>query len=120
MKRDRIRKSMFLHQTSFVTKILNKFKMQDSQLISTPMEKGMFCVNDAGESGDISFQYREAIGSLMFLSLVARLDITYPVNFLSRYLENPKGIHWDGVKRIFRYLNGTRNFGILFQGESSH
>lgn len=60
--------------------------------------------------------YREAIGSLMFLTIVSRPDITYAVNFLSRYLNKYNGGHWQAVKRIFKYLKGTVNFSIEFSG----
>ena len=37
-----------------------------------------------------------------------RPDISYAVSVLSQFTNNPSEDHWRGVKRIFRYLNGTR------------
>jgi len=51
--------------------------------------------------------FREAVGSLMFLAVVTRPDLTYAVNSVSRYLSNPDESHWQAVKRIFKYLKGT-------------
>jgi hypothetical protein len=31
-------------------------------------------------------------------------------------LENPSTYHWNEAKRVFRYLNGTRDLGILICG----
>jgi len=58
--------------------------------------------------------YREAVGSLLFVSLVSRPDITYAVGLVSRYLEKHNNSHWQAVKRIFRYLKGTKNLGIMY------
>ncbi|TYJ96769.1 putative mitochondrial protein [Cucumis melo var. makuwa] len=44
-----------------------------------------------------------------------RPDIAYIVNHLSQFLYCPTDIHWQVVKRVLRYLSGTRSFGFLFQ-----
>ncbi|KAL9348429.1 hypothetical protein Peur_059795 [Populus x canadensis] len=44
----------------------------------------------------------------------------YAVSLISRYMENPKEIHLLAAKRIFRYLQGTADFGLLYKkGEHS-
>ena len=58
--------------------------------------------------------YREAVGSLMYASLGTRPDITYAVSILSRFSENPGRAHWDAVKRVFRYLSGTKNLKLTY------
>lgn len=62
--------------------------------------------------------YRQAIGSLLFLAMISRPDISFSVNVLSRFCENPGKEHWNGIKRILRYLKGTPNF-VLEYGNSS-
>lgn len=41
-----------------------------------------------------------------------RPDITFSVNKLSSYLNNPTLKHWQAAKRILRYLKGTANFAL--------
>jgi len=53
--------------------------------------------------------YREAIGSLMYAAVSTRPDIAFAVSTLSQFLENPGEAHWEGVKRIFCYLLGTKD-----------
>lgn len=36
------------------------------------------------------------------------------VHFLSRFLSNYSEIHWRAIKRIFRYLVGTKDLGIRY------
>ena len=61
--------------------------------------------------------YREAIGSLLYLAGVTRPDIAYAVNYLARKQQNPTENDWEEIKRIFRYLKGTKYLGIIFKAE---
>lgn len=61
------------------------------------------------ESAPSQYPYREAIRSLMYLSVGTRPDITHAVGMLSRYMEKPTIVHENAVKRIFKYLRGTIN-----------
>ena len=31
-----------------------------------------------------------------------------------RFMETPKETHWQAAKRILRYVNGTKQYGILY------
>ncbi|CAH2100808.1 unnamed protein product [Euphydryas editha] len=63
----------------------------------------------------VKFSYREAIGSLLFLCSVSRPDISYAVNMLSRYVNNPSQQHVNAVKRVIvRYLVNTKNVCVLY------
>lgn len=44
-----------------------------------------------------------------------RPDITYAVNRICQYMHSPTLRHWQAVKRILRYLNGTLDHCLNFQ-----
>jgi len=50
----------------------------------------------------------------LYLSQTTSPDITFAVILVSRYLEKPLTIHWNAVKRIFKYLMGTFNYGLIY------
>ena len=50
----------------------------------------------------------------MYLMLSTRPDIAFAVNQISQFCENPQPAHWAAVKRIFSYLQGTRDYGLRF------
>ena len=51
----------------------------------------------------------------MHLMTATRPDIAYAVGYVSRFMENPQQEHSIAVKRIFRYLQGTKAHGLHFQ-----
>jgi hypothetical protein len=52
----------------------------------------------------------------MYAMLCTRPDLAYAVSQISQYSSNPTYAHFLVAKRIFRYLNGSRNMGITFSG----
>ncbi len=70
--------------------------------------------NDIAKMRDVP--YHEAIGSLMYASLRTRPDISFAVQTLSRFTINPGLDHWEAVKRVFRYLKGTRELWLSYGG----
>ena len=58
--------------------------------------------------------YREAVGSLLYLAITTRPDIAFPIGILSQFVDNPGRVHWEGVKHVFRYLAGTRNWALVY------
>ena len=56
--------------------------------------------------------YREAIRSLMWAAVATQPDIAFAVSLLSQFLENTGEIHWKAVKRVMRYLKGTKNYKL--------
>lgn len=115
IERDRVNGRMFLHQSDYAKKILARFNMEDAKPISTPLEKGMnLNLMEEHYPRDENFPYRELIGSLMYLSVVSRPDITYAVNVMSKFLDKYNASHCNVAKRILRYVKGTIDCGILY------
>lgn len=50
----------------------------------------------------------------MFLARCSRPDIAYAVHYLSRFFASYDKVHWDAGKKILQYLQGTKEFGILY------
>ena len=56
--------------------------------------------------------YRQLIGSLIYL-ITTRPDLSYVVSVLSRFMQEPLDNHWNAAKRVVRYIQGTKDFGLL-------
>lgn len=105
--------SIFLHQSAYARKILQKFEMEECNAVATPSDPNQ--VLERVENAErLNYPYRELIGSLMYLAVGTRPDICYAVGKASRFLEHPSTIHVNAAKRILRYVKGTLNYGILY------
>jgi len=60
--------------------------------------------------------YRSMIGSLLYLT-ASRPDIMMSVCLCARFQADPKESHIRAVKRILRYLNQTKDFGLFYPKE---
>ncbi|KAB2062965.1 hypothetical protein ES319_A10G185200v1 [Gossypium barbadense] len=54
------------------------------------------------------------VGSLMYITFI-RLDIMHSVSLISHYMKNLSKNHLLAAKRIFHYLKGTIDFGIIYK-----
>nr|GEX99040.1 zinc finger, CCHC-type [Tanacetum cinerariifolium] len=64
-------------------------------------------------------KYSRAIGFLMYAMTSTRLDIAYAVGRLSRFTSNPSRHHWKTIIRVFKYLRGTKDYGLSYVGNPS-
>ena len=64
--------------------------------------------------------YRKLSGSLPWISMGTRPDISYAVNQCARYSSDPKPEHWTACLRILRYLKGTADHGLHYHRHHSH
>ena len=64
--------------------------------------------------------YANAVGSLMYAMMCTRPDICYVVGLVSRFQSNLGLAHWKTVKRILRYLKGTTDYVLCYQGSDLH
>ena len=62
------------------------------------------------------FPFAKFIGKLMYCSNCTRPDITMAVNHLSRYMTSATVRHWEQAKRVLRYLSGTKQLSLTFNG----
>jgi hypothetical protein len=61
-----------------------------------------------------SVPYLSAVGSLMYLAITSRPDISYSVGVLARFNSNPGPLHWKAVKHLFRYLKGSMDQKLVY------
>src|SRR5690606_30525779 len=103
-----------ISQTSYINQLLDKFNMKDCKPISTPLpEKPQEDNNNKKPFEDINL-YQQLIGSLMYLQVATRPDITYAVGYLARSMKSPTAADWINAKRVLRYLQGTKNLALNF------
>ena len=63
---------------------------------------------------EMNFNYRQALGEVLYAMVTCRPDISIAVTKLSQYSQNPSEIHYVALKNIFRYLRITKRDGIIY------
>ena len=118
--RDLEARTISLSQSSYIDSILTRFNFTDLKPLSTPMDPSIQFSKDQSpqtveEIADMNkIPYREAIGSLNYCAVATRPDIAFSVSLLAQFMENPGRTHWEAVKRVFRYLLGTKNWRLTY------
>jgi len=70
---------------------------------------------DSPDHNPKDFEYRQVIGKLLYLEKSTRPDISCAVHQCARHCANPKIQHTAAVKRIGRYLLGTKDKGLIMK-----
>jgi hypothetical protein len=60
-----------------------------------------------------STDYRSVVDSLRYL-VNTHPDLAYSVDYVSHFMETPREEHMTVVKRILRYLAGTKRWGVKY------
>jgi hypothetical protein len=107
----------FVHQAKYTKDNVRKFKMEDSKAMAALMSTTTaFDADEEGEHVDQK-EYQSMIGSLYLMA--TRPDIQFSVCLCACFLASPRTSHRQAVKRIFRYLRHTPDFGLWYSASSS-
>ena len=120
--RDCSKKLLGLSQQTYIKKVLEHFQMHNCKPIDTPVAKNEslsldMCPKTKDEKEKMAcVPYANAVGSLMYAMMSTQPNICYVVGLVSRFQSNPGLTHWKAVKRILRFLRGTTNYILCYQG----
>ncbi|UYV73960.1 hypothetical protein LAZ67_11001597 [Cordylochernes scorpioides] len=110
----------YLSQTHYIDTILHRFGLEECNSVQTPGDQNQNLDEYLDSKPVDKTVYQEMIGSLMYLSTGTRPDISFNVSNLSQYSNDPREIHLTGVKRIYRYLKGTRDNMLAYKSKDNN
>jgi hypothetical protein len=123
LHRNRKNHSFFLTQTVYLQTQLTRLGLDHLTPRNTPADVGRDLSTrflDPPNSNETeytnSFNYKSKIGVLLYLANNTRPDILAALNPLCSFVTSPRRIHCEGITRIFQYLKGTSNFGLVLGG----
>ena len=77
-------------------------------MVKPPLSKDL-----EGASRTSTWEYQSTIGLLNYISGSSRPDIAYATHSDARFSANTEASHNKGVKRIIKYLKGTKENGLI-------
>lgn len=107
-------KGIFINQKKYANEVLKMFGMEYYNWVQNPIVPGCKLVKDEAGAVFDATTYKQMVGSLMYL-IATRPDLAYVVSLISRFMERPTNLHYQAVKRVFRYLKGTTELGIFYK-----
>ncbi len=120
VKRDRVANTVHLSQRAYIDAILHRFNFTDLKPLSTPMDVQVKLTSEQAPVSAAEFAamrdipYCEAVGTLNWAALATHPNISFAVSTVARFTLNPGPVHWEAVKRIFRYLAGSRDLWLSY------
>lgn len=108
--RDRSRKRLEIDQSNYLMGVLIRFNMADANAHNTPLPAGAetFLVKFDGSVTAAKIKhYQSLIGSLLYVQIGTRPDISFAVSRLAQYATNPSPQHLRLAQYVLSYLRGT-------------
>ena len=112
-----------LSQSTYINKVLDRFKMADSKRGYLPMSHGMTlsktqCPKTLDERRRMNgIPYASLIGSIMYAMICTRPDVAYSLSATSRYQSDPGEAHWTAAKNILKYLKRHKDDFLVYGGD---
>ena len=111
----RTKDSITISQKRYIELILQREGLTKANAVAMPLDPNVALeLNPDGNAGDRSNSYARLLRELQFLANTTWPDIAYAVNRLASYTANPNMQHTTALKRVLRYLSGTRTYGITY------
>jgi hypothetical protein len=108
------------HKTSlsmeyYWDKLMRKFDVKENEVESSPLKTKIKRSECPAEPDDkLKTSYLQIIGSIIYGYTHCRLDLAFPVNMLTRIMHSPAEQHYNLLKKLLRYINGTKNWTLNY------
>ena len=102
-----------LTQTGLTDRIITSMGLDDANPKESPAEYGALPADREGDPCNEGFNYPSVVGMLIYLASNSRPDIAFAVHQCARFTHHPRLIHEQALKRIGRYLVGTKTKGLI-------
>jgi hypothetical protein len=105
--------------------MLKKYSMHKCSPSPAPIVKGdrygdHQCPKNSYELNQMkAVPYASAVGSLQYATTCTRPDLAYVTGLLGRFQSNPGQEHWKLVKKVLRYLQGTKSLMLTYSKSDS-
>ena len=109
--------SIVLTQSKYIQDLLHRHGMEDCAKASTPISQVQLTKAPENYTCDKEQlkQYQSLLGELMHLMVQTKPDLAYSVSRLAQFMSNPTEQHWAALKRILRYLQGSKDLGNCYK-----
>ena len=117
--RSRNTRTIWIDQEAYIENALKRFNLIDTNSTKTPLPAGIHLAKSKETVAlDTKTYYQQIIGMLIYAAIGTRPDITFVATRLSRLNNNPTEEHIKYARYVLRYLKGTKELKIKYDGAS--
>ena len=103
----------------YIENTIKRFELQDANNTKTPLPAGIHLEkSEEPVALDTKTYYQQIIGMLIYAAIGIRPDITFVAMRLSSFNNNPMEKHIKYARYVLRYLKGTQELKIKYDGGS--
>ena len=96
----------------YLKNVISEFPELIEGRAATPAHDKLFVIRDEEDAKKLNEEqalaFHHTVAQLLFMATRARRDIQTPVAFLTTRVKNPDEDDWRKLKRVLKYLNGTK------------
>ena len=116
--RSKEQKLIHIGQSGYIGTILERYNMQESNPARVPLSQGTRLTKAAiSDTLTSSTEYQSIVGSQMYAMLATRPDLVQSIQQISQHNQKPTTTHLKAARQGLRYLNGTSDLGISYDGK---
>ena len=117
--RDQNSRALWIDQQAYIENALKRFGLQDANSSKTPLPAGIHLEKSKEPVAlDTKTYYQQIIRTLIYAAIGTRPDIAFVAMRLSQFNNNPMQEHIKYARYILRYLKGTKELKIKYDGAS--
>lgn len=111
-------RTISISQEAFINKALIAAEMEDCKGVSSPMigTPNLLKNPEPVSDQELVQLYQSHIGTQMWAYICTRPDLGFSVSTLSRFSSNPTPEHFGALKRVYRYLQNTKDYKLVYHG----
>jgi len=119
VKRNIAERTITLDQEALISRLVEKFGLIDAKAENIPMHQSTpAALGKAPIEENSDAPYQSGTGSLNWIALSTRPDISFAVSILTSYNKAHGQQHWNAVKNVIKYLKGTAHIGLTIGGKA--
>ena len=107
---------------AYIRKVIQDFPERITGVAPSPAADHLYQIRDPADAKPLpeplAIAFHHTVAQLLFACNRARRDIQVAVSFLTTRVKHPDEDDWGKLKRVLKYLNGTKSLKLTLRADS--